>query len=42
VDFTEHAFVADGCSQLLNRVFPASGKHARLVLGLSSLPIGWS
>jgi enamine deaminase RidA (YjgF/YER057c/UK114 family) len=40
VDCTEHAFVADGCSELLNQVFPASGKHARLVLGVPSLPMG--
>ena len=39
-DFTEHAFVADGCSELLNRVFPNSGKHARLAFGVSSLPMG--
>ena len=39
-DFTEHTFVADGCSELLNRVFPASGKHAQLVFGVSSLPMG--
>jgi enamine deaminase RidA (YjgF/YER057c/UK114 family) len=39
-DFTEHAFIADGCSTLLNHVFPASGKHARLAFGVSSLPMG--
>jgi enamine deaminase RidA (YjgF/YER057c/UK114 family) len=39
-DFTEHAFVADGCSALLNGVFPASAKHARLAFGVSSLPMG--
>jgi len=35
-DFEDHAFVADGCSELLNQVFP--GKHSRLVFGVSSLP----
>src|SRR5262245_51746593 len=39
-EFREHAFVADGCSELLNRVFPGSGKHARLAFGVSSLPMG--
>lgn len=39
-DFTEHAFVADGASTLLNRVFPAAGRHARLAIGVSSLPMG--
>jgi enamine deaminase RidA (YjgF/YER057c/UK114 family) len=38
--FTEHAFVADGASTLLNRVFPASDRHARLAVGVSSLPMG--
>ena len=35
-DFEHHAFVADGCSELLNRVF--SEKHSRLAFGVSSLP----
>ena len=39
-DFTEHAFIADGSSALLNRVFPGTDKHARLVFGVSSLPMG--
>ena len=39
-DFTEHAFVADGASTVLNRVFPNGGKHARLAVGVSSLPMG--
>ena len=38
--FTEHAFVADGASALLNRVFPATDKHARLAVGVASLPMG--
>ena len=39
-DFAEHAFVADGASTLLNRVFPATDRHARLAVGVSSLPMG--
>jgi enamine deaminase RidA (YjgF/YER057c/UK114 family) len=39
-DFKEHAFIADGCSELLNQVFPDSGKHARLAFGVTSLPLG--
>ena len=39
-DFTEHAFVADGSSALLNRVFPGTDTHARLAVGVSSLPMG--
>lgn len=39
-EFQEHAYVADGASQLLNRVFPQSDRHARLVFGVASLPIG--
>ena len=35
-DFTDHAYVADGCSQLLDQVF--SGRHSRLVFGVNSLP----
>ena len=39
-DFTDHAFVADGSSGLLNRVFPGPDRHARLAVGVSSLPMG--
>jgi enamine deaminase RidA (YjgF/YER057c/UK114 family) len=35
-DFGDHAFVADGCSEILNQVFP--DKHSRLAFGVSSLP----
>ena len=38
--FQDHAFVADGCSELLNQFFPS--KHARLVFGVSSLPMNAS
>jgi enamine deaminase RidA (YjgF/YER057c/UK114 family) len=36
LDFEDHVFVADGCSELLNQVFP--DKHSRLAFGVSSLP----
>jgi len=39
-DFRDHAFVADGCSEILNHFFP--DKHARLVFGVSSLPMNAS
>ena len=39
-DFAEHAFVADGASTLLNGTFPATARHARLAVGVSSLPMG--
>jgi enamine deaminase RidA (YjgF/YER057c/UK114 family) len=35
-DFEDHAFVADGCSEFLGRVF--SEGHSRLVFGVNSLP----
>jgi enamine deaminase RidA (YjgF/YER057c/UK114 family) len=39
-DFTAHAAVADGASELLAALFQAGGGHARLALGASSLPAG--
>lgn len=38
-NFQDHAFVADGCSALLNQVFPDTGRHARLAFGVASLPM---
>jgi enamine deaminase RidA (YjgF/YER057c/UK114 family) len=38
-DFQDHAFVADGCSALLNQAFPDTGRHARLAFGVTSLPM---
>lgn len=35
-DFEDHASVADGCSELLDRFF--SERHSRLVFGVNSLP----
>lgn len=37
-DFSEHAAVADGASELLARLFKDGGGHARLAVGASSLP----
>jgi enamine deaminase RidA (YjgF/YER057c/UK114 family) len=39
-DFTAHAAVADGASELLAALFQDGGGHARLALGASSLPGG--
>ena len=39
-DFEDHAFVADGCSETLNQIFP--DKHSRLAFGVSSLPMNAS
>ncbi len=37
-DFTQHTQVIDGASDLLVEVFGDAGKHARLAVGVSSLP----
>jgi enamine deaminase RidA (YjgF/YER057c/UK114 family) len=37
-DFRDHTKVADGASELLAQVFGPSGKHARSVAGVTSLP----
>ncbi len=37
-DFTQHTRVIDGASDLLVEVFGDAGKHARLAVGVSSLP----
>jgi enamine deaminase RidA (YjgF/YER057c/UK114 family) len=39
-EFTAHAAVADGASELLAELFADGGGHARLALGASSLPAG--
>ena len=36
--FTDHTSVADGASDLLVAVFGDAGRHARLAVGVSSLP----
>lgn len=38
--FTEHTAVADAASELLVDVFGDAGRHARLAVGVSSLPAG--
>jgi len=38
--FTEHALVADGASDLFAQIFGPEAGHARLVYGVQSLPIG--
>jgi enamine deaminase RidA (YjgF/YER057c/UK114 family) len=37
-EFTEHTAVADGASDLFVAVFGDAGRHARLAVGVSSLP----
>lgn len=39
-DFTEHASVIDGCSDLFGAVFGEAGRHARSSVGLGALPEG--
>jgi enamine deaminase RidA (YjgF/YER057c/UK114 family) len=39
-DFTEHTRVIDGASDLLVEAFGERGRHARLAVGVASLPAG--
>jgi enamine deaminase RidA (YjgF/YER057c/UK114 family) len=39
-DFTQHAQVINGASDLLAEVFGEAGKHARAAVGMGSLPLG--
>ena len=39
-EFTEHAAVADGASELFVQIFGRNDGHVRLVYGAQSLPIG--
>jgi gamma-glutamyl-gamma-aminobutyrate hydrolase PuuD/enamine deaminase RidA (YjgF/YER057c/UK114 family) len=39
-DFTQHGAVVDGASELLREIFPACWPHARLAVGVGSLPRG--
>lgn len=39
-DFTQHAAVADGASDVLDRIFATAPRHARLVSGPQSLALG--
>jgi enamine deaminase RidA (YjgF/YER057c/UK114 family) len=38
--FTEHASVADGASELFVKIFGSEAGHVRLVYGVQSLPVG--
>lgn len=38
--FTDHAIVINGCSDLLIEVFGNSRRHARSAVGMSNLPFG--
>ncbi|MFB9981556.1 Atu1372/SO_1960 family protein [Mesorhizobium kowhaii] len=39
-DFTQHGAVVDGASDLLREIFPDRWQHARVALGVASLPRG--
>jgi enamine deaminase RidA (YjgF/YER057c/UK114 family) len=39
-DFTGHAGVVNGASELLGEVFGPAGAHARSAVGMASLPLG--
>jgi enamine deaminase RidA (YjgF/YER057c/UK114 family) len=39
-DFTEHATIADGASDLFVQIFGPENGHARVVAGVQSLPVG--
>lgn len=39
-DFTDHSQIANGASDLMVAVFGEAGRHARVALGMSSLPAG--
>ncbi|MFC3323655.1 Atu1372/SO_1960 family protein [Mesorhizobium cantuariense] len=39
-DFTQHGTVVDGASELLREIFPDRWPHARVALGVASLPRG--
>jgi len=39
-DFTDHAKVMNGASELLQAVFGEAGRHARSTVGVASLPLG--
>ena len=41
-DFTEHPSVANGASDLLVDVLGEAGRHARVAVGVASLPLGTS
>ena len=40
IDFEDHPFVINGCSDLFIEVFGENGRHARSAVGMGSLPSG--
>jgi enamine deaminase RidA (YjgF/YER057c/UK114 family) len=38
-DFTEQALVANGASELLQKIFGEAGRHARTTIGVPALPL---
>lgn len=39
-DYTDHPKVANGCSDMIEVIFGAAGKHARSAVGVAALPLG--
>jgi enamine deaminase RidA (YjgF/YER057c/UK114 family) len=39
-DFTDHPKVANGASDMIERIFGDAGKHARSAVGVAALPLG--
>jgi len=39
-EFTDHAKVMNGASELIQSVFGEAGRHARSTIGVASLPLG--
>lgn len=39
-DFTDHPKVVNGCSDMMEVIFGAAGKHARSAVGVAALPLG--
>ena len=39
-DYEDHPKVANGCSDMMEVIFGAAGKHARSAVGVASLPLG--
>lgn len=39
-EYTDHPKVANGCSDMIEVIFGAAGKHARSAVGVAALPLG--
>jgi len=39
-DYIDHPKVANGCSDMIEEIFGAAGKHARSAVGVAALPLG--